>query len=118
MLACGEGRRRRGRLRRRRMDEIHEVTGMKLAELRDVTTERKQGRRLATMVAEFQERTAQGDKVTGGHCCVIEMSPGRPHTSLLCCNLCCNCNTSNGMLNFSVYIYLKRRLITLRIYHE
>jgi len=29
MLACGEGRRRRGRPRRRWMDEIHEVTGMK-----------------------------------------------------------------------------------------
>jgi len=34
MLACGEGR-RRGRSRRRWMDEIHEVTGMKLAELRE-----------------------------------------------------------------------------------
>jgi len=34
-----------------RMDEIHEVTGMKLAELRDVTTERKQWRRLAMTVA-------------------------------------------------------------------
>jgi len=33
------------------MDEIHEVTGMKLAELRDVTKERKQWRRLAMMVA-------------------------------------------------------------------
>ena len=43
MLACGEGRRRRGRPRRRWMDEIHEVTGIKLAELRDVTTERKNG---------------------------------------------------------------------------
>ena len=36
MLACGEGRRRRW------MDGIHEVTGMKLVELRDVTKERKQ----------------------------------------------------------------------------
>jgi len=33
------------------MDKIHEVTGMKLAELRDVTIERKQWRRLAMMVA-------------------------------------------------------------------
>jgi len=43
MLACREVRRRRGRPKRRWMDEIHEVTGftgMKLAELRDVTTER------------------------------------------------------------------------------
>jgi len=30
MLACREGRRRRGRPRRRWMDETHEVTGMKL----------------------------------------------------------------------------------------
>ena len=41
MLAHGDGRRRRGRPRRKWMDEIYEVTGMKLAELRDVTTERK-----------------------------------------------------------------------------
>ena len=34
MLACGDGRRRRGRPRRRWMDELHEVTGMKRAELR------------------------------------------------------------------------------------
>jgi len=33
------------------MDEIYEVTGMKLAELRDVMTERKKWRRLAMMVA-------------------------------------------------------------------
>ena len=33
------------------MDEIHEATGMKLAKLRDVTTERKQWRNLAMMVA-------------------------------------------------------------------
>src|SRR6218665_1545775 len=39
MLAHGDGRRRRGRPRRKWMDEIHEVTGMKLAELRDVTKE-------------------------------------------------------------------------------
>ena len=38
------GRRRRGRPRRRWMDEIHEVTGMKLAELRDATIEWKQWR--------------------------------------------------------------------------
>jgi len=35
MVACGEGRKRRGRTRRRWMDEIREVTGMKLAKLRD-----------------------------------------------------------------------------------
>ena len=33
------------------MDEIHEVTGMKLAELRDVTTERKHWRRMVKTVA-------------------------------------------------------------------
>ena len=41
MLAHGDGRRRRGQPRRKWMDEIHEVIGMKLAELRDVTTEIK-----------------------------------------------------------------------------
>jgi len=50
MLAYGEGRRRRGQPRRKWMDEIHEVTGMKLVELRDVTTERKQWRRLVKTV--------------------------------------------------------------------
>ena len=33
------------------MDEIQEVTGMKLEELRDVMTEREQWRRLVLMVA-------------------------------------------------------------------
>ena len=51
MLACGEGWRRRGQPRGRWMDEIHEVTGMQLAELSDMTTEMKQWRRLAMMVA-------------------------------------------------------------------
>ena len=37
------------------MDEIHEVTGMKLAELRDVMTERKQWRRLVKTVARAQK---------------------------------------------------------------
>src|SRR6218665_1143966 len=44
-------RRRRGRPRRKWMDEIHEVTGMKLAELRDVTAERKHWRRMVKTVA-------------------------------------------------------------------
>ena len=52
--ACGEGRRRRRQLKRRWMDEIHEVTGMKLAEVRDSTTERKHWRRLLKMVARAQ----------------------------------------------------------------
>lgn len=42
--------RRRGRPRRRLMDEIHEITGTKLAELRDMTTEKKQWRRFAIAV--------------------------------------------------------------------
>src|SRR6218665_3536895 len=51
MLAHGDGRRRRERPRRKWMDEIHEVTGMKLAELRDVTAERKHWRRMVKTVA-------------------------------------------------------------------
>jgi len=50
MLACREGRRKRGRPRRRWMDEMHEVTEIKLVEQRDVTTDRKQWRRFAMMV--------------------------------------------------------------------
>ena len=43
------------RATKERMDEIYwnEVTGMKLAELRDVTTERKHWRRLAMMVVRI-----------------------------------------------------------------
>src|SRR6218665_328041 len=55
MRSHGDGRRRkRGRPRRKWMDEIHEVTGMKPAELRGVTTERKQWRRLVKTVARTQ----------------------------------------------------------------
>jgi len=54
MLAHGDGRRRRGRPKRKWMDEIHEVTGMKLAQLRDVMTGRKQWRRLVKTVASAQ----------------------------------------------------------------
>ena len=64
MLAHGDGRRRRGRPRRKWMDEIREVTGMKLAELRDVTTERKKWRRLVKTVSlGLEESTPQGNKV-------------------------------------------------------
>ena len=52
MLAHGDG--RRGRPRRIWMDEIHEVTGMKLAELRDVTTERKIWRKMVKTIARAQ----------------------------------------------------------------
>src|SRR6218665_3709417 len=54
MLAHGDGRRRRGRPRGRWMDEIHEVTGMKLAKLRDVAKERKHWRRLVKTVTRAQ----------------------------------------------------------------
>ena len=43
------------------MDEIHEVTGMKLAELRYVTTERKSGGKWSRQSLELNELTAQGD---------------------------------------------------------
>ena len=36
------------------MNEIHEVTGMKLAELRDVTTERKIWRKMVKTIARPQ----------------------------------------------------------------
>lgn len=52
MLACKEG--RRGQPWRRWMDAIHEITGMKQRELRDMMTEWKQLRRLALMLARVQ----------------------------------------------------------------
>ena len=55
MMAYGDGRRRRGQPRRKWMDEIHEVTEMKLAELIDITTERKHWRRLVKTVARAQK---------------------------------------------------------------
>jgi len=46
------------------MDEIHEVTRMKLVELRDMTKERKQWRSLAMMVARVPRTdSARCDKV-------------------------------------------------------
>ena len=62
MMACGEGR-RRGQPRKRWMDEIHEVTGMKLVELRGTTIERINGGGLSWWSLEFQELTAQDNKV-------------------------------------------------------
>ena len=51
MLAYGEGRRKQGRPRKKWMDEIHETTGMNLAELRDATADRRKWRGLIMMVA-------------------------------------------------------------------
>jgi len=45
------------------MDEIHEVTGMKLAELRDVTQKENIGEGWSRQSLELDELTAQGDKV-------------------------------------------------------
>src|SRR6218665_2810691 len=50
-MTYGDGRRRKGRPRRKWTDEIHEVAGIKLAELRDVTAERKHWRRMVKTVA-------------------------------------------------------------------
>src|SRR6218665_891985 len=54
MPAHRDGSRRRGRPRRKWMDEIHEVPGMKLAELRDVTTKRKIWRKMVKTIARTQ----------------------------------------------------------------
>ena len=51
MLACGEGRRSRGRPRTRWMDEIHRRTAMSLAQLRDAVRSREDWRKLVTTVA-------------------------------------------------------------------
>jgi hypothetical protein len=44
MTACGEGRRRCGRPRKKWLDEVQEKSGMKLEELREATRERRQWR--------------------------------------------------------------------------
>ena len=53
MLACGEGKRRRGRPRKRWMEEIHETTKMNLSELRETARDRDAWRRLAMTVARI-----------------------------------------------------------------
>src|SRR5688572_535289 len=54
MLACGEGKKKRGRPRKKWMDDIHESTGMNLAELRDATSDRKKWRRCIMVIARAQ----------------------------------------------------------------
>ena len=44
MTACGEGRKRRGRPRRRWLDEVHEKSSMSLEQLREATRERRHWR--------------------------------------------------------------------------
>ena len=51
MTACGEGRRRRGRPRKRWMDEVQEKSGMSLEELREATINRRQWRGYIMTVA-------------------------------------------------------------------
>ena len=43
------------------MEEIHEVTGMKLAELRDVTAKKNIGEGWSRPSLELDKLTAQGD---------------------------------------------------------
>jgi hypothetical protein len=54
MLACGEGRRGRGRPRKRWMEEIHETMMMNIPELREATRDRNTWRRLTMTVARIQ----------------------------------------------------------------
>src|ERR1700733_13050358 len=53
MLACGEGERRRGRPRKRWMEEIHEKMKMNLEELREATRDRDTWRRTIKAVARI-----------------------------------------------------------------
>src|SRR6218665_1306310 len=50
-LACGEGRRKRGRPRKKWMEEIHAMSGMNLAELRDAVEDRDVWRKLTMSIA-------------------------------------------------------------------
>ena len=51
VLACGEGRRIRGRPRTRWMEEIHKRTAMNLTQLRDAVRSREDWRKLVKTVA-------------------------------------------------------------------
>src|ERR1700733_12711757 len=53
MLACGEGERRRGRPRKRWMEEIYEKTKMNLEELREATRDRDAWRKTIKAVARI-----------------------------------------------------------------
>jgi len=57
MLACGEERWKRGRPRKRWMEEIHTMLGMSLAELRDVAEDREVWRKLSMKI----DRTHRAD---------------------------------------------------------
>src|SRR3984885_5231776 len=66
MMACGEGRRKRGRPRKKWMDEIglHERTGMNLMKFREATMERRQWRRYIMLIARAhgaESTRRQGD---------------------------------------------------------
>jgi hypothetical protein len=54
MLANGEGKRKQGRPRKKRMDEIQERTEMSLEELRDATSDRKRWREVIMSIARAQ----------------------------------------------------------------
>ena len=51
MLACGEGRREKGRPRKKWMEEIHTMSGMNLMELRDAVENRDVWRKLTMSIA-------------------------------------------------------------------
>src|SRR3984885_12370847 len=68
MLAHGEGKRKRGRPRRRWMEEIHKTTGMKLEKLREATRDREMWRALLVTIARTQRvdgtrRMQDGEKL-------------------------------------------------------
>jgi len=54
MLSRGEGRRKRGRLRKRWMEEIHTMPWMDLAEMRDTEEDRGLWRRMTMTVVRIQ----------------------------------------------------------------
>ena len=133
MLACGEGRRRRGWPRRRWMDEIHEVTGMKLAELREVTSVRKQWRRLAMMVSRdpgtdsttWHGVTLLNDvwlNVSPLFCCILPYFTTNHMLTLICWSIECECTCSKPTfkpyLNHDTGEGKKRRIWTMRVGKE
>ena len=51
MLACSEGRRKRGRPKKKLMEEMHTMSGMNLAEFRDVVEDWDVWRKLTLSIA-------------------------------------------------------------------
>lgn len=108
--------RRRGRPRRRLMDEIHEITGTKLAELRDMTTEKNTGEDLPSRSVEFQELTVQGDmRQQIIHSCNGDISTIDPFITLINCSLHVVCRSTYLPTCLPKYWHTRKNYYTFKL---